>query len=176
MAFLARAAATTSGVAQVVGNDGVLKSLETFAAENIDLEITLEEETTDSKTRRFVGNSILLVQGDFFELDERATDGRFEAIFDRASLVAINPSLRNEYVQVLSRLIKPGGRILLVVIERTGGDLEAGPPYSVSEAQVRALYEGKDWIESVTLLEDNGEETANVDRDMRSLFFLIQAK
>jgi hypothetical protein len=44
------------------------------------------------------GKKITLLTGDFFDLDETVTGGRFEAIVDRASLVAIQPTLREAYV------------------------------------------------------------------------------
>jgi len=186
MAHLARYAARTEnhGIAQIVGVDGVRKSLETFASEHPDLEIVQQQasaavdtSSTWTTTTRFVGKNILLLQTDFFHLDDTLTDGRFETIFDRGSLIAIDPSLREEYVGVMSRLIQPGGRILFVGIERTGGDLNAGPPFSIPEPEVRKLYEGQDWVESVTLLHDDSTETeGNVERIMKSMFYLIQAK
>ena len=170
MAYLARRAGEENGgVTQVVGVDGILKPLEIFASEHPDLEITTQAEG------RLSGKNVLLLQSDFFHLDEATTAGLFDAVFDRASLVAIDPSLREAYVKVVQRLLKPGGRILLAVIERLEGDPSAGPPFSVSEQQVRELY-GPDWIESIHLLEDNGEKERNKERDMRSLFFLIESK
>jgi thiopurine S-methyltransferase len=124
-----------------------------------------------------VGDKVLLLKGDFFDLDEIATDGRFDAVFDRASLVAIDPTLRTDYVQVMRKLIRPGGKILLVVIERMSGNEEedktAGPPFSVPEAQVRALYETQAWVKAVTLLEEMEPE---VDRKMRSVYYLVETE
>jgi thiopurine S-methyltransferase len=124
------------------------------------------------------GKKITLLTGDFFDLDETVTGGRFEAIVDRASLVAIQPTLREVYVQIMSKVIKAGGNILLVTIERRSGtDADmSGPPFSVPEAEVRRLYENQDWVESVTLLEDQGEMARNEGTTMASLYFLIQAK
>lgn len=156
----------------MVGIDGIAKSLEIFASEHPELDIRPQEQDP----HRFRGKNILLIQNHFFLTDTTTTDGPFDAIFDRASLVAIHPTLREDYVSVIGKLLRPGGRILLVVIERTGGDKESGPPYSVPESQVRALYEGREWVQSVTLLDDDGEKNFNVGRDMRSLFFLIATK
>ena len=146
--------------------------------EHPDLEIQPPLSDEGDAYEKFVGKRITLLKGDFFDLDETATDGRFEAIFDRASLVAIDPSLREDYVKVMSRMIHPGGKILLVAIEKQSGTEEdkKGPPFSLPEGEVRRLYEGQDWVESVTLLEDQGEKARNAGTTMNSLFFLIQAK
>jgi thiopurine S-methyltransferase len=173
MAFLSKRQA----VAEVVGVDGVRKALEEFGTENPDLEIK-PVSSQNGRHERLEGTKITLLKGDFFDLDEEATNGRFEAIIDRASLVAIQPTLREDYVQVMSKLIQPGGKILLIVIERRSGTEEDmnGPPFSVPEAEVRRLYEGQDWVESVTLIDDNGEKAKNEGTAMASLYFLIQAK
>jgi thiopurine S-methyltransferase len=173
MAFLSK----REGVAEVVGVDGVRKALEEFGAENPDLKIK-PASSQNGKHERLEGTKITLLKGDFFDLDEEATNGRFEAIIDRASLVAIQPNLREDYVEVMSKLIQPGGKILLIVIERRSGT-EAdkdGPPFSVPEAEVRRLYEGQDWVDSVTLIDDSGEKARNEGTTMVSLYFIIQAK
>lgn len=173
MAFVAK----KESVAGVVGVDGVRKALEEFGQENPELQVK-PVESKNGKHERFEGDKITLLKGDFFDLDETATDGRFEAIVDRASLVAIQPTLREDYVNVMSKLIKPGGKILLVVIERRSGT-EAdkhGPPFSVPEVEVRRLYEGQEWVESVTLVDSSVEHSRNVGSTMASLYYLIQAK
>jgi hypothetical protein len=86
-----------------------------------------------------------------------------------------------------SPVAAPGGKILLVTIERKGSDEEAvnkGPPFSLSEQMVRDLYEGEDWVEYISLLEQ--EDTFVKEPEQKSryegldslieLTFLIQAK
>ena len=164
--------ATRESVAEVVGVDGVRLSLDTFAKEHPDLELQWESDTV------MKGKKLTLMEADFFELTAEDTDGQFDAIFDRASLVAIDPSLRQDYVNVMGRMLKPGGRILLVVIERHSGDAEAdrtaGPPFSVTN--VEELYGSQPWVESVTLLEKDAEKEMNAGTDRSSVFYLIQAK
>lgn len=182
MAYLA----SNPAVSQVVGVDGILKALETFAEEQPRLEIkrsvvpTDDDDDDTDKYDRLKGTKIELLRGDFFELDATHTAGRFDVIFDRASLVAIDPSLREKYVAVMGQLLQRAGKIFLVTVERNSGDPEfdakAGPPFSVPEAEVRRLYEGQDWVESVTLLDGNGEQKRNAGTGMVSLYFSIQGK
>lgn len=181
--------ASKDGVS-VVGLDGIRLALDEFAKEQPSLEIQpLASRDADDKYERFQGKDITLLKGDFFDLDETTAGGRFDAIWDRASIIAIQPGLREQYVETISKVLKPGGTLLLSVLERRTGSEEgvkAGPPFSVPEAEVRRLYEGQDWVESVELLAEVDEferSPANKERfgssgvtSMYELVFLIKAK
>jgi thiopurine S-methyltransferase len=114
---------------------------------------------------------------------------RFDAVWDRASIIAIEPHLREKYVETMSRVIRPGGTLLVSTLDRRTGTDEgrnSGPPFSVPEAEVRRLYEGQDWVESVTLVEEtdqfakspaDGERFSSSGRtSMYNLLFVIKAK
>jgi SAM-dependent methyltransferase len=188
--------ASLDSVSQVVGLDGIEKALLEFAKENPQLEITSsstpnnnDDDTTVEKAesasssqaaavlsssssssfKYWNGKKIQLIQGDFFHLDSNITSGRFDAIYDRASMVAIEPALRLDYVATMGRLIQPGGKILLVVIER---DDDAGPPFSVTYSHVQQLYEPQEWVESITALQGGRDDD---DRFVEGIY-LIQAK
>ncbi len=93
----------------------------------------------------------------------------FDAIYDRASMVAITPSLRKEYVALMGELLQPGGAVLLVSLDRRNTTSDAakkdGPPFSIDEAEIRQLYEGRPWVESVTLLEEVNDLETDKDRE-----------
>merc|ERR1719296_32838 len=96
----------------------------------------------DEKDMSRMPQPIILVEGDFLALgpQEAAALVPFEAAFDRGSLVAVNPSVRAQYMKVMSSLIAPGGRILLVTVERDATkDGKRGPPFEVTEADLRTL-------------------------------------
>jgi len=154
MAFLAN----QKSVAEVVGCDGIRKALVDFSEEHQDLEV--KEAPGMGAFDRFQGNAITLLKGDLFDLDENSAGGKFDGILDRASIVAIHPDLREKYVDILGQLIKPGGTILSVTIDRREGSQEgmsAGPPFSVDDEEIQKLYAGRDWVESVTKLEEYDE-------------------
>ncbi len=90
MAFLA----SHPGVQEVVGIDGVRKALLEFSRENTNLK--LREVDPVGPVERFLGEKITLLRGDYFDLDNGVTQGRFDAVFDRASMVAIRPELREK--------------------------------------------------------------------------------
>ena len=65
----------------------------------------------------------------------------FDAAFDRGALVAIEPSDRRAYAATLTGLMAPTGRVLLVAVEHDAfSDGRLGPPFNVSEVQVRDLF------------------------------------
>jgi len=83
-------------------------------------------------------DGIRLYCGDYFALRPQHLSGAAGA-FDRAALMALPPAMRADYAQHLRRLLPRPSRILLVVFDYPQQEM-AGPPFSVSEADVRALY------------------------------------
>ncbi len=79
-----------------------------------------------------------LLCGDFFELRQEHI-GPVRAVWDRAALIAMPPELRPRYVQHLLRLVPSDSPILLATMEYPQEQM-SGPPFSVPEAEVRALY------------------------------------
>lgn len=76
--------------------------------------------------------------GDLFDLTASSL-GPIDAVFDRASLVALPPPMRADYVRKLTELSPQGTRTLLVTFEYDPSRMN-GPPHSVEEGEVRALY------------------------------------
>jgi thiopurine S-methyltransferase len=171
LAFLARSPA----VSQVVGVDGVWKALEAFQHEHADLGIVEIPAEEYAATKVLVGggsDKVKLTCTDFFSLDSRQTDGKFDVIFDRGSLVAIDPSLRRDYARIASELLSDEGSILLVATERVAGtdwDKE-GPPFSLNKEDVAGLF-GAGW--DVQRLQEGGEEERNAGTDMVSTYYRI---
>jgi thiopurine S-methyltransferase len=84
-------------------------------------------------------DGLTILCGDFFALTpEWLAD--IQAVFDRASLIALPPDLRTRYAAHMARILPPNARILLVTMEYPAQGLQ-GPPFSVDEDEVRALYE-----------------------------------
>jgi thiopurine S-methyltransferase len=134
----------------------------------------------------FRGKGITFLLGDLFDFMTMSSDERlncinrdkpdaskdssqFDAIYDRASMIAIEPTKRQDYTILLGSMLRPGGSILLITIEkRTIIKEEAklsGPPFSIDEMQVRQFYEGLDWVESITLLEERNEINSDADAE-----------
>lgn len=76
--------------------------------------------------------------GDFFRLTAAHLAG-VNAVFDRAALVALPPAMRRNYAAHMQRILAPETSTLLVSFEYPQEEMQ-GPPFSVEEAEVRALF------------------------------------
>jgi thiopurine S-methyltransferase len=79
-----------------------------------------------------------LLCGDFFSLD-RSLLHDVVGVYDRASLIALPPASREDYAEQLRNILPNGAPILLVTLEYTE-EAMTGPPFSVTETEVRRLY------------------------------------
>lgn len=169
---------------EVVGVEGIRVALQEFAQEQPELKI--ESKGVIDCYERFEGDKICLLKGDFFALDDSKTGGKFGAIYDRASIVAIDPTLRKAYIEIIGKLIAPGGKILLSTVERRGEEevTKAGPPFSIPDDTVKQLFGSLDWVESITFLQT--ENLLETKPELKEFFaglthfmenvYLIQAK
>lgn len=84
------------------------------------------------------GGAIRIFCGDFFELE--ATDcGHFDAVYDRAALVALPPAMRQRYSQRLIEVAPCPLRCLLVTLDYPRAQMD-GPPFAVTPEEVRQLF------------------------------------
>ena len=101
------------------------------------------------------GGGITLLSGDFFALGREHT-ANVSAVYDRAALIALPEEMRARYVDQLLSIVAPEVPMLLLTFEYPAHEID-GPPFSVNEKQVRALYEGR---REVTRLESVDSLTA----------------
>lgn len=110
------------------------RAVEAFFHEN-------EIEPSVNETEHFVEYSteqLTLFAGDYFQLTTRDL-GQNHAVFDRAALIALPPEMRAGYVRHMATLLPAGAHILLITMHYPEGTLD-GPPFSVDEREVEALY------------------------------------
>jgi thiopurine S-methyltransferase len=88
--------------------------------------------------RKLAAPRITLLQGDFFDLRPEHV-GPITRVYDRGALIALPRATRARYAARMKELL-PAGKILELLIERDPSD-EDGPPHSVTEQELRALYE-----------------------------------
>jgi len=86
------------------------------------------------------GDGFELLCGDFFALTPDRLKG-ISAVYDRAALIALPEAMRAQYVAHTRRLLPAGWRMLLVTLEYPQ-EQRPGPPFSVSDAEVKHLYAG----------------------------------
>lgn len=102
------------------------------------------------------GESITLLCGDLFELTVEDV-GHIDAVYDRASLIALPPAMRRRYVQTLEHLVPGHAPHLLITLDYDADKMD-GPPFAVSEDEVHELYVERyriDCLQSDEVLSDN---------------------
>lgn len=119
---------------QVIGIELSEKAVLQFAKEN-DLHFT---KRVSSQAINYFSPSISIWVADIFSLST-STIEPVDAIYDRAALIALPENLRSNYVQTCLKWLKPQGEILLKTMSYDQSQME-GPPFSVSDAEVKRLY------------------------------------
>jgi thiopurine S-methyltransferase len=86
----------------------------------------------------YEADSIRILCGDFFDL--RKNDlAKVGAVYDRASLVALPPDMRERYVRHIISILPPATQILLITFDYPQPEMP-GPPFAVSPGEVETLY------------------------------------
>ena len=106
-----------------------------FFAEN-ELQPTISQQ---GPFERWQCDGLTLLCGDLFDLT-RSDLAECCALFDRASLIALPPPMREAYVCHVTSLLPAQAKMLLVTLEYPQQEMD-GPPFSVHEDEVRRLYE-----------------------------------
>lgn len=94
-------------------------------------------ETEDYGLRCYMGGRYQLLCGDFFALPDEVFASA-DAIYDRASLVALPPEMRERYVRLLAERLRPGTTGLVISLAYDQREMN-GPPFSVAEDEVGRL-------------------------------------
>lgn len=80
--------------------------------------------------------------GDFFHLSAEDCQN-VVGVYDRAALIALPPDMRKDYARHLIEVLPPTAPIFLVTMTYDEGDSSpntSGPPFSVSDNEVLALF------------------------------------
>lgn len=131
------------------------------------------EISTAGPFRVFRHGRVSIAVGDFFAATPDTFGGPFELAYDRASLIALPPELRDRYVATLRSLLAPGARVLLVTLDF---DAPGGPPFSVDAAAVSALHHGSrlELFEEVDTTADSPNLVARGASRASELVFLVE--
>lgn len=124
----------TKKTKKVVGVELVQKAVKDFFAQN-NINYTIQQVQT---LQKFNSKSIDIFLGDFFDLKPEQTSP-FKAIYDRASIVAIEKLERRKYADHLISFLGPTGRILLITLEYNQNQMK-GPPYSVPAEEIESIF------------------------------------
>lgn len=105
------------------------------------------------KENKYQSESIELISGDFFDY---RPEKPFDFIYDRAANIALPPEMRKRYYQHLKSMMAPKVSSLVLLTIEYNQELIAGPPFSVTEAEIREAYQGME-------IEKINEEISDLD-------------
>ena len=100
----------------------------------------------EAPTDRPARGSIVVLEGDAFQLGLEHTGGAVDAIYDRAALVALDPKTRRAYADALTRVLRPSGFLFLIAFDYPQ-DMVDGPPWALPTTDVHALFADRFTIE-----------------------------
>ncbi len=139
---------------EVLGIELSEKAVEDFFSEH-QLDPAVSEQGPFSVYR---AGSIELWCGDFFAL----TPGDVadcSALYDRAALIALPPSMRERYATHLKRILPKGSLGLLITLDYDQAEM-SGPPFAVLDDEVQRLF-GTSWglkvLEDQDVLSESGK-------------------
>jgi thiopurine S-methyltransferase len=90
------------------------------------------------KFDRYEADGIRILCGDFFDLN-KADVANVRMVYDRASLIALPPEMRERYALHLVSILPPKTEILLITYDYSQSEM-GGPPFAVSAGEVETLY------------------------------------
>lgn len=119
-----------------------------------------------AKSRRRIANEEYLL-ADLFDLPAKF-DRHFDWVFEHTCFCAIDPALRQNYVDAVVRLLKPKGKLLAIFFPNPDND-DTGPPYGVSLEELEKFFSPhfvleREWIPQRTHPGREGRELMRVLR------------
>jgi thiopurine S-methyltransferase len=116
-------------------------AVESFFAEN---ELPMRVSDLED-CQLYSGNNLDIYCGEFFKV-ELTHSPHIDAVYDRASLIALPEEMRAVYVDRLTSLIPAKTRSMLVTLDYPQQQM-SGPPFSVTSAEVEELFASRYTIE-----------------------------
>lgn len=83
--------------------------------------------------RQQLPDAVQIITGDFF-----AHEDQYDCIIEQTFLCALDPALRNKYMEKMNTLLRPGGRLIGLLFDRT---FPQGPPFGGNKAEYQDLLE-----------------------------------
>lgn len=99
------------------------------------------DRATVGKFDCYEAEGIRILCGDFFDLSKDDL-AQVSTVYDRASLIALPPEMRERYARHLVSILPPATQVLLITLDYPQPEMP-GPPFAVSPGEVEALYLGR---------------------------------
>ena len=104
----------------------------------------------------YEGKGIRIYCGNYFDLEFNHLQ-EVKAVYDRASLIALDEELRQKYGKHLNDIISYDVRILLLTLNYPQHQ-RSGPPFAVSRSEVDELFKGSFHSRELYCINDNENE------------------
>lgn len=127
----------------------------------------IPQRATSGKFDCYEADGIRILCGDFFDLgkDDLA---QVSSVYDRASLIALPPEMRERYVRHLAGILTPATKILLITFDYPQPEMP-GPPFAVTAGEVEALYQGRAGVRLLAQLDVLPQNPRFRERGLSSL-------
>ncbi|ROO25132.1 thiopurine S-methyltransferase [Salinisphaera orenii] len=96
------------------------------------------ERTRAGAFDRHAAGGVEILVGDFFDLSAAALVS-YDAVYDRAALIALPPATRQRYAEHLLAGLHAGTGLLLITLDYDQRLMD-GPPFAVSDDEVQRLF------------------------------------
>lgn len=86
----------------------------------------------EEKFSNYLGRQLKVICGDFFHLE-----GQYDLVLEQTFFCALDPSLRKDYVLQMHKIIRPGGKLVGVLFNRS---FDGGPPFGGSKEEYERIF------------------------------------
>ncbi len=90
-------------------------------------------EKLEQEFAAYLQHGLTILCADFFE-----HDGQYDLVLEQTFFCALDPSLREAYAQKMSAVLRPGGKIVGLLFNKS---FEGGPPFGGNETEYRQLFQ-----------------------------------
>ncbi len=94
--------------------------------------LDISEELTRRLQQKLMDQPVRVLHGDFFDHADQ-----YDLIIEQTFFCALDPAQRPAYVQKMFELLKPGGKLVGVLFNRS---FEGGPPFGGSREEYEPLF------------------------------------
>ncbi len=115
----------------------------------------------------YKAGELTILLGDFFDLATSDLSS-ITAVYDRASLIALPPEMRQRYTQHLFQILPQKPETLLITMEYPAQEMQ-GPPFTVTEQEVDDLFGNRYRIERLSNFDVLKENPQFIERGLTSM-------
>ncbi len=94
--------------------------------------VDISSVVTDQLKNKYNNPHIQIITSDFFDLE-----GQYDLIIEQTFFCALDPSLREKYIQTVKKLLSDNGKLVGLLFNKV---FETNPPFGGNEEEYRQLF------------------------------------